>query len=299
MSEAVIPAKAGIHSHVPYEITSINIAKALEQARREIDSVDARVLLQHALNSNRAHLSAHPERVLTEAEQQQFHDYVARRKDGEPVAYVIGEREFFGLNFKITPAVLIPRPETELLVEQALERLPEHHSAKLLDLGTGSGTIAIAIAEHRSLAKITAVDASENALIIAKDNAQRLLPDRAASITFIQSDWFEVLQNERFDMIVANPPYIADDDPHLAQGDLRFEPREALAAGPRGLSALAHIARNAAPRLAPGGWLLLEHGYDQGTACRDLLTAAGFSSVATHKDLAGIDRVTLGQCHVS
>ena len=299
MREAVIPAKAGIHSHVPSEITSINIAKALEQARREIDSVDARVLLQHALNSNRAYLTAHPERVLTEAEQQQFHDHVARRKSGDPVAYIVGEREFFGLNFNVTPAVLIPRPETELLVEQALERLPANLSIRVLDLGTGSGIIAIAIAKHRPLAEISAVDASENALEVAKENARRLLSGRVASIKFIRSDWFDAVANTAFDMIVANPPYIDDDDPHLAQGDLRFEPREALAAGPRGLSALAHIARNAPSRLAPGGWLLLEHGYDQGIACRDLLTAAGFSSVATHQDLAGIDRVTLGERCVS
>ena len=295
MSEAVIPAQAGIHSHVPSEITSINIAKALEQARREIDSVDARVLLQHVLNSNRAHLTAHPERVLTEAEQQQFHDHVARRKNGEPIAYIVGEREFFGLSFQVTPAVLIPRPETELLVEQALERLPGHRATRVLDLGTGSGAIAIAIAEHRPLAKITAVDASESALDVAKQNAKRLLSNRAASITFIQSDWFAAAPNEPFDLIVSNPPYIADGDPHLTQGDLRFEPREALAGGPHGLSALEHIARNAASRLAPGGWLLMEHGYDQSVACRDLLVSARFENVATHKDLAGIDRVTLGR----
>jgi release factor glutamine methyltransferase len=257
------------------------------------------VLLQHTLKANRAYLTAHPEKVLTAAQQQQFYELIARRKNGEPVAYIVSEREFFGLNFKVTTAVLIPRPETELLVEQALMGLPENRSISVLDLGTGSGAIAIAIAKHRPLAEITAVDASTKALDVAKENAQRYLSDRASSIKFIQSDWFDALPDEPFDMIVSNPPYIAEDDPHLAQGDLRFEPREALAAGPRGLSALAHIARNAAPRLAPGGWLLLEHGYDQGAACRELLTVAEFTNVATHKDLAGIDRVTLGQRQVS
>ncbi len=284
----VIPAKAGIHS-------ALTIADAMKFAQRKIDLVDARVLLQHTLRANRAHLATHPERVLSDAENNQFSNYVERRKNGEPVAYLIGEREFFGLMFKVTPAVLIPRPETELLVEQALERLPEHRSARVLDLGAGSGAIAIAIAKHRPLAHITAVDASNAALEIARENAQRLLRDRASAVAFLQSDWFSAVNDEPFDLIVSNPPYVAEDDPHLAQGDLRFEPRQALAAGPSGLSALAHIARNAASRLAPGGWLLLEHGYDQGNACNVLMAAAGFVNVATHQDLAGIDRLTLGQ----
>ena len=287
-----IPAKAGIH-------LAVTVADATKFAQQQIDPVDARILLQHTLQANRAHLAAHPEKQLTPAQQKQFYALIARRKNGEPVAYIVGEREFFGLTFHVTPAVLIPRPETELLVEQALARLSEHRPTRILDLGTGSGAIAITIAKHRLLVEITAVDASENALSVARENVQRLLSDRAVSITFIQSDWFDAVPHELFDAIVSNPPYIAEDDPHLAQGDLRFEPREALAAGPRGLSALAHIARNAAPRLAPGGWLLLEHGYDQGAACRELLAAAEFTNVATHKDLAGIDRVTLGQRHVS
>ena len=297
-SFTVIPAKAGIH-------VAVNIAAAQKIAQTEVGPVDGRVLLQHVLHVNRAHLAAYPEQALTTTQQTQFYALVERRKNGEPVAYIVGQREFFGLNFKVTPAVLIPRPETELLVEQALMRLSEHRSMRVLDLGTGSGAIAIAIAAHRTHADIIAVDASENALQIAKENAQRLLTDRTTSIVFCLSNWFDAVPDEPFDMIVSNPPYIADNDPHLAQGDLRFEPREALAAGPRGLSALAHIARNAAPRpgglgpLAPGGWLLLEHGYDQGAACRELLAAAEFTNVETHKDLAGIDRVTLGQRPVS
>jgi release factor glutamine methyltransferase len=284
----VIPAKAGIH-------VAVTIATALKIFQAEIDPIDARVLLQHTLKTNRAHLAAHPEQALGEIEQQQFENLVSRRKNGEPVAYIVGEREFFGLSFKVTPAVLIPRPETELLVEQALMRLPEHRSAHVLDLGTGSGAIAISIAKHRPNVRVTAVDASEAALTIASENAQCLLGNRAAAVQFIHSDWFSHVPNEPYDLIVSNPPYVADDDPHLVQGDLRFEPHQALAAGPHGLSALAHIARNAAPRLALGGWLLLEHGYDQGNACNELMTAASFAHVATHQDLAGIDRVTVGQ----
>lgn len=284
----VIPAKAGIYS-------AVKTADAMKLAYRQIDQVDARVLLQHTLRATRAHLAAHPERVLTDAEKNQFSDYVERRKNGEPVAYIVGEREFFGLTFKVTPAVLIPRPETELLVEQALERLSEHRPARVLDLGTGSGAIAITIAKHRPLAHVTAVDVSKAALEIASENAQWLLGERTSCVEFLHSDWFSAVSNEPFDLIISNPPYVAEGDAHLAQGDLRFEPQQALAAGPRGLSALANIARNAAPRLAPGGWLLLEHGYDQRVACSELLIAAGFAHVATHQDLAGIDRVTLGQ----
>ena len=284
----VIPAKAGIH-------LAVTIADATKFAQQQIDPVDARILLQHTLQANRAHLAAHPEKQLIPEQQAQFYALIARRKSGEPVAYIVGEREFFGLSFKVTPAVLIPRPETELLVEQALMRIPEHRSARVLDLGTGSGAIAIAIATHRPNVHITAVDASEAALTIASQNAQRLLGHRTAAVQFIQSDWFSNVPNQPYDLIVSNPPYVAECDPHLVQGDLRFEPQQALAAGPHGLSALAHIARNAASRLAPGGWLMLEHGYDQGNACNELMAAAGFAQVATHQDLASIDRVTVGQ----
>jgi release factor glutamine methyltransferase len=291
----VIPAQAGIHTDVTEASTLVSIAAALKSARVEIESIDARVLLQHALSVNRTYLAAHPEQILTEAEQEKLIASLDRRKNGEPVAYIIGEREFFGLAFQVTPAVLIPRPETELLVEQALARLPEHLPARVLDLGTGSGAIAISIAKHRPRVRVVAVDTESDALKLASKNARRLLGDRASSIEFLQSDWFGAVPDEPFDIIVSNPPYVADDDPHLKQGDLRFEPRKALAAGPRGLSALAHIARNAAPRLVPGGWLLLEHGYDQGNACRELLAQGRLENIAIHRDLAGIDRVTLGQ----
>jgi release factor glutamine methyltransferase len=257
------------------------------------------VLLQHELQTSRAHLAAHPEQILSEVEQKKFTASLVRRKNGEPIAYITGQREFYGLNFKVTAAVLIPRPDTELLVEQALERLPEHRSARVLDLGTGSGAIAITIAKHRPLARVTAVDASAEALEIAIHNARHLLGDSTSSVEFLLSDWFSAVTDEPFDLIVSNPPYVADGDPHLTHGDLRFEPRKALAGGPHGLSALRHIVRNAAPRLAPGGRLLLEHGFDQGEACRAMLASAGFANVQTHRDLAGIERVTLGQRDVS
>ncbi len=273
----------------------ITITSALRFAQREVDAVDARALLQHVLKTTRAHLAAHPERVLTSSEQQQFCAGIARRKNGEPVAYIVGEREFFGLGFIVSPAVLIPRPETELLVEQALMRIPEHRRVHVLDLGTGSGAIAITLAKHRPRAQITAIDASKDALKIAAANAQRLLGNQASTVELLQSDWYDSVPDARYDLILANPPYIADDDPHLAQGDLRFEPRQALAAGPHGLSALAHIVQNAAPHLAPGGWLILEHGYDQREACAEFLQIAGFVNVATHRDLAGIARVSVGQ----
>lgn len=264
-------------------------------AQVEVDLVDARVLLQHTLNVSRAHLAAYPEQILSEAEYKKFIAGLARRKHGEPIAYITGQREFYGLNFKVTAAVLIPRPDTELLIEQALARLPEHRPVRVLDLGTGSGAIAITIAKHRPLTLVTAVDVSAEALDIAIHNARYLLGNSSSSVEFLLSDWVSALTDEPFDLIVSNPPYIADGDPHLIQGDLRFEPREALAGGAHGLSALRHIARNAAPRLVPGGWLLLEHGFDQGEACRELLATADLANVATHKDLAGIDRVTLGQ----
>jgi release factor glutamine methyltransferase len=288
LSETVIPATAEIH-------LAATIAVALKNAQAEIDPIDARALLQHTVKTNRAYLAAHSEKVLSAIQQQQFFELIARRKNGEPIAYIIGEREFFGLTFNVTRAVLIPRPETEMLVEQVLMRLSEHHPKRILDLGSGSGAIAIAVAHHRPFAEIVATDVSNEALAVARLNADMILRERAAAIEFVQSDWFDNVSGERFDVIVSNPPYIAEDDPHLAQGDLRFEPRQALAAGPRGLSALAHIARNAAPRLAPGGWLLFEHGYDQGRACRALLENNGFTATQTLQDLAGLDRITLGQ----
>ncbi len=288
-------AGAGSEHREQNDIRRLNIRIALQLAQRDLNAVDARVLLQHTLQTNRARLTAHPERVLSQAERDQFCAVIERRKNGEPVAYIIGEREFFGLRFKTTPSVLIPRPETELLVEQALARISAHLSTRVLDLGTGSGAIAIAIAQQRPFARMLAVDSDADALEIATYNGRHLLGEEASSVEFRLSDWFSAVAEESFDMIVSNPPYVADDDPHLAQGDLRFEPRRALDGGAGGLSALENIVRNAAPRLGPGGWLLLEHGHDQSEACNKLMNTAGFMGIETHPDLAGIDRVTIGQ----
>ena len=271
------------------------ITTALTEAKQAVDAIDARVLLQHVLKVDRAYLIAHSHETFTPDVIERYEQLVARRATGEPIAYIIGQREFYGLTFKVTPAVLIPRPETELLVEQALVRLSEHSPTRVLDLGTGSGAIAIAIARHRPQASIVAVDRSPEALAIARENADILLRDRASAIDFRISDWFSALDAERFDVIVSNPPYVADNDPHLSQGDLRFEPKLALAAGQRGLDFLAHIARNAAPRLAPGGWLLLEHGYDQRDACASLLLENGYGELQYFADLAGVARVTAGR----
>jgi release factor glutamine methyltransferase len=214
---------------------------------------------------------------------------VRRRLAGEPIAYIVGEREFYGLTFQVTPDVLIPRPETELLVELALDRLQDGDN--VLDLGTGSGAIAIAIAHACTGANLTAVDASAAALAVAESNARL----HGVTVRFLQSDWYGALGNEHFNLIVSNPPYIANGDPHLSQGDLRFEPADALTDHADGLSALRTIINGAIERLTPGGWLLMEHGYDQSAAVRALLASSGFAEVQSWTDLASIERVTGGR----
>lgn len=253
-------------------------------------SLEAQLLLMHVLNVDRAWLIAHANETITPAQQAAFTDYCARRLHGEPIAYIVGSREFFGLPLSVTQATLIPRPDTETLVEAALNRLQAKH--RVLDLGTGSGAIALAIAKHAPTAAVTAVDASLAALNVAKQNAKNLgLPQ----VVFVHSDWFSALSGQVFDLIVSNPPYIEADDPHLQQGDLRFEPLTALAAGSDGLADLRTIIAQAGAHLQPGGWLLLEHGYQQAMAVRSLLQAAGFVGVQSLTDLAENDRVSLGQ----
>jgi release factor glutamine methyltransferase len=214
---------------------------------------------------------------------------VQRRLAGEPIAYIVGEREFFGLPFRVGPGVLIPRPDTELIVELSLERLPPR--GRLLDMGTGSGAIAVACAHARRDASVTALDLSEDALAIARANAAA----NGAQVRFLQSDWFSAIGEERFELIASNPPYIAAGDEHLSQGDLRFEPVGALTDHADGLSALRIIIDGAPGHLVPGGWLLLEHGYDQAEAVRALLAARGFLDVQSWRDLAGIERVSGGR----
>lgn len=254
-----------------------------------LPALEARILIGFALQLSRIQLITQSERALTDSEAQHVATLIRRRLAGEPIAYIVGEREFYGLSFYTSPAVLIPRPETELLVELALDRLPDKGS--LLDLGTGSGAIAIAVAHTLPAARVTAIDASSEALAVASRNAQR----HGAQVRLLQSDWYTALDNERFDIIAANPPYIIAGDPHLSQGDLRFEPVDALTDHADGLSALRNIVANAPMHLASGGWLLMEHGYDQADAVRKLLAAAGFSDIESWTDLAGIERVSGGR----
>ena len=265
----------------------MRIAGALEEARASIPLREARLLLCHVLGLSLAALETHPERKVSSGDTASFRALVARRTAGEPIAYLMGHREFHGLDFRVTPDVLIPREETELLVELALEA----KAARILDLGTGSGCLAIAVAKSLPGAEVTAVDASAAALDVARGNAAR----HEVSVRFLQGDWFAPLAGERFDLILANPPYVAEADPHLAQGDVRFEPRGALAAGPQGLDDIRRIAAAAPVHLVPCGRLWLEHGYDQASAVAALLAAAGFAAIEQRRDLAGILRVSGGR----
>jgi release factor glutamine methyltransferase len=260
------------------------------QRQSALDPLDNRVLLCHALGVNRIALITQSERELTEEEAQRFAALVQRRLDGEPIAYIVGQREFFGLPFDVSNAVLIPRPDTELLVELTLDRTPRN--GRVLDMGTGSGAIAVAVAHTRRDADVTALDVSADALAVAQRNAS----NNGARVTFLQSDWYGALQGAApFDVIASNPPYIASGDHHLSEGDLRFEPVGALTDHADGLSALRTIIAGAPAHLKPQGWLLMEHGYDQAEAVRALLTAAGYSEVQSWQDLAGIERVSGGK----
>ena len=254
--------------------------------------IEVQCLLQHALSVTRAYLLAHPERCLSDSEQAAYDELLQRRLNGEPIAYLLGEREFFGLMLKVTPATLIPRPDTELLVELALQRCEKGGKFRVLDMGTGSGAIALAIAHDCPTAEVLACDASAAALTVAHENALRL---GIANAGFVQSDWFSALHEQRFDLIVSNPPYITADDPHLQQGDLRFEPASALASGCDGLNDIRRIVSDAPAHLNPGGWLLLEHGYDQAEQVRELLRKADFKVVFSARDLSGIERVSGGR----
>ncbi|WP_017463990.1 peptide chain release factor N(5)-glutamine methyltransferase [Dyella ginsengisoli] len=263
-----------------------------DAARRLGDRVDAEVLLQHVLRRPPSWLIAHADDVMSLADEQAFVELVRRRLAGEPVAYITGRRGFWSLELEVTPATLIPRPETELLVELALARLPEDRAAGVVDLGTGSGAIALAIGTERPHARVLAVDASAAALEVARRNARRLC---IPNVRFVEGDWLAPLAGERFDLVVSNPPYIEADDPHLGQGDLRFEPASALASGADGLDDIRRIVADAREVLLPGGWLLFEHGWNQGEACRALLQAAGYREVFTAQDLEQRDRVSGGR----
>lgn len=267
-------------------VVTAGITLAALQAKPLLDRLDQRVLLCHALGLSPVGLITQSTRALTADEAARLATLVERRLNGEPIAYIVGQREFYGLPFHVSEAVLIPRPDTELLVELALERLPR--GGRLLDMGTGSGAIAVALAHSRPDAAVTALDVSPAALDVARHNAAA----NGASVHFLHSNWYDALGPARFDLIVANPPYIASGDAHLAQGDLRFEPIGALTDHGDGLSALRHIAGGAAAHLTKGGWLLMEHGYDQAAAVRALLAAAGLTAPQSWRDLAGIERVS-------
>jgi release factor glutamine methyltransferase len=269
----------------------IAISAALIEARRNIPAAEARLLLRHVLSRSHAWLEAHGEETISDAEQRHFAELHGRRMAGEPIAYLLGWREFFGRRFEVAPGVLIPRPETELLVETALAKLARRRAPRILELGVGSGCVAVTLALELPDSQVTAVDLSAVALDLARRNARV----HHANIEFIQGDWLAAFGREHFDLIVANPPYIAEADPHLAAGDLRFEPKMALASGADGLAALRAIVADAAEKLVDGGWLLLEHGYDQADAVAGLLAADGYLEIEQEQDLAGLMRVCGGR----
>jgi release factor glutamine methyltransferase len=269
------------------------VRDALMRATQQLgDRVDAEVLLAYALSKPRSWLIAHADDALSPEHASAYDGLVEKRKKGEPVAYITGQRGFWSLDLEVTPATLIPRPETELLVELALERLPLNKPVRVLDLGTGSGAIALAIASERPQAQVTATDASHEALAVAQRNAHR---HSIVNVSFVLGDWYTPLTDQRFDLIVSNPPYIESEDPHLRQGDLRYEPISALASGADGLDDIRHIARTAPSHLVQSGWLMFEHGWNQGNAARLLLCSMGFVEVFTAQDLEQRDRVTAGK----
>jgi release factor glutamine methyltransferase len=273
-----------------------DIATLLNQATAEagpgLQRIDAEFLLAHYLAKPRAWLYAFSDQSLSDRQAEDFMALANRRVAGEPVAYITGRRGFWSLDLHVSPDTLIPRPETELLVELALEHLPASGPVTVLDLGTGSGAIALALAYERPRSQVTAVDVSGAALAVADRNAAEL---KLRNLLFIRSHWFAELGGQLFDVIVSNPPYIEAADTHLAQGDLRFEPRSALASGEDGLDDIRVIVAEAPEHLNPNGWLLIEHGWNQGAAIRQLFRAAGFSEIATEQDLEQRDRVTLGR----
>lgn len=267
-----------------------DVRTILRQSAADLgDRLEAEQLLAHVLGVNRAWFFAHADDALDPAMTERFAGLVQRRAAGEPVAYITGTRDFWSMTLEVTPDTLIPRPDTERLVELALERLPQ--GASVVDLGTGSGAIALALAKERPDLSVTAVDASLAALEVARRNADRLGLTR---VRFLAGDWFAPLAGERFDLIVSNPPYIESDDPHLDRGDLRFEPASALASGSDGLDDIRRIAAGAAGHVHPGGWLLVEHGWNQGAGVRKVLASCGLQDVFTAQDLENRDRVSGG-----
>jgi release factor glutamine methyltransferase len=281
-------------------LTTLTIREALQAAGHRLaalaegsPALEAEILLACALDRPRSHLLAWPDKTLTPEEDRQFQALLERRAKGEPIAYILGYREFWSLKLRVTPDTLIPRPDTELLVERALALIPVDRPCQVADLGTGSGAIAAAIASERPRCQITATDSSAAALAIARGNFQEL---GLGNVVCALGAWGDALPRGRqFDLLLSNPPYIPDSDPHLRLGDLPWEPASALAAGTDGLDAIRQITATAPAHLVDGGWLILEHGFDQGIKVRNLLAGNGFSHILTHRDLAGLERITEGQ----
>lgn len=276
----------GVTAATLLHMASVKLAKASTTPR-----LDAEILLAHVLQTSRTELFSHPERRVQGNQLRLFALLVVARTKGRPVAYLTGEREFWSLNLKVNPATLIPRPETELLVELSLRHVPVGARWYLLDLGTGCGAVALALAKERPYCMLTAIDISKSALAVAQLNAKTL---GLHNLEFLEGDWFTPIPGRRYSLIVSNPPYIPNADPHLESGDLRFEPRRALTGGPDGLAAIRKIVLRAPAHLDNGGVLLLEHGHDQAARVRELLAAAGLSEIQTFRDLAGNERVSLG-----
>ena len=274
-----------------------NLSQLIKNSEKQLNSVsdsarlDIELLLCSVLKKDRTFLHAWPDHVLTKDQFNSFQQQLEQRLQGKPIAHILGERGFWSLNLKVTPDTLIPRPDTERLVELALECIPEESEWKILDLGTGTGAIALSLAKERPRCFITATDQSQSALDVAKQNAES---NNISNIKFIQSDWFTNLENQQFDVIVSNPPYIKENDPHLKQGDVRFEPLSALTSGEEGLNDIRTIIKFSHQYLSENGVLLIEHGYDQADHVGDLLKTANFTKVSNFKDYNGNPRVSIG-----
>jgi release factor glutamine methyltransferase len=276
----------------------MNIQQALQQASKQLAEtspsamLDAQALLTHVLRCNTAHLAAWPEKVLSDAQLADFQKLVEKRRKGVPVAHLTGSREFWSLDFSVDNSTLIPRPESETLVEYLLDNFGNRENLKLLDMGTGTGAIAISIATEKPGWAIVASDISEQALELARQNCRQ---HDTNNVTLIHSDWFQNIDAENFDIIISNPPYIASDDPHLSQGDVRFEPHSALSSGVTGMDDIEHICCQAKKYLRQNGWLIVEHGYNQKQLVAECFAKNGFSAIEQKQDLSGHTRMTAGK----
>ena len=277
---------------MPKTINDLIVDATNQLTESDTARLDAESLLQHALKCDRSYLYSHSEQTISDQDTDTFKDLIAQRHRGWPIAYLTGQKEFWSLDFNVSQNVLIPRPETELLVESALKTIPTNTQYNILELGTGSGAISIAIASERKNTNITAIDICNDALNIARGNARKL---GVENIEFKQSDWFQGIDDKHFDMIVCNPPYISSSDPHLLQGDVRFEPKQALVSEKGGLGDLELIIRNAHGYLKENGYFITEHGYDQGNMIRDLMIKNNYQNIEALFDLAHHHRATLGK----